>query len=69
MQETNEIESVIYGESLQGIILAPDHLIPMTIMVWKSDQTDQGILYSDGYSDGGSWDGYYDGHSVRCQKE
>ena len=31
--------------------------------------TDQGILYSDGYSDGGSWDGYYDGHSVRCQKE
>ena len=30
---------------------------------------DDGILYCDGYADGGSWDGFYDGHSVRCQKE
>jgi hypothetical protein len=34
---------------------------------WTTGES--GILYTDGYADGGSWDGRYGGHSVRCQKE
>lgn len=38
MLETNGIEAVIYGESLQGFVNAPQHLIPITVMVKKSDK-------------------------------